>query len=68
MVEFWVEGGQGFYLIGGDNIEWVRKTSKLTVTFTNEDCYNHFNQIGDDPDPPTKTGMASFVLKRFPAD
>jgi hypothetical protein len=73
MVEFWVQkggkfkGGEGFYLIGGDDILWVRKTKYLTVTFTNVECYNHYNQIGDDPaDPPTKNGTASFVLKKYP--
>ncbi len=68
MVEFWVEGGYGFYLIGGD-IDWVKKTKHLTVTFKEEDCYNHFEQMSESPpSPPTTTGTASFVLKRSPAD
>ena len=73
MVEFWVkggkgfEGGEGFYLIGGE-IERNRKTNYLKATFTNEDCYNHLDQIGESPPPPTKTGTASFVLERYPAD
>ncbi len=67
MVEFWIEGGYGFYLIGGD-IDRDRKTKHLTVTFENEDCYTHFDQIGELPPPPTKTGTVSFVLKTSPAD
>jgi len=66
MVEFWIEGGDGFYLIGGD-IDWVKKTKYLKVTFTDGDCYNHSDLLISGSTPRT-TGTASFVLERSPAD